>query len=1370
MRHGLLGRVLVSLLLLVSPVWAQQGLLINGSRTIAGTINAATTTGSGSAYLMVLDPPITDYVINQCFTFRAHVANTGAATLNVNGVAIRPMKKFVGGAQADLVAGDITSGQIVLACYDGTVMQLVGAGLAGGAGGGLGYTPENVINKSTATSLGTSNTLYPSQSAVKSYVDAATVGLSGSTAHIVTNQAEASLTNEVNLGALPSGVLKHTVSGGVSTPATAVAGTDYQAPLGFTPENASNKSTATILGTSDTAYPTQNAVKSYVDAATTTLSGSAAHMVTTQAEPSLTNEVNLGALASGLLKHSVSGGVSTPATAVSGVDYQIPLGFTPESVANKSPNTALGTSNTLYPTQGAVKTYVDTATRAPGDGMVNASGYGVTCDGVTQTAAALQTALNTMPVGATLLLPHGICVLNATLTITRSLSMRGAGMNLTTLQQSVANLPVLTVTATNIRLEGFTATHSGTPVAGGDGVVIHQDAGLDAISLQHIAAHRNWRGFVLGCIAYGSGENLQANNNNNNGFEFIYPAACGVVQWDIGHSIAQLNKGAGFTGLNTARADAIGPWLTETVSFANNQGGYVFQSTAGHALYDVRLKSVLSSSDNVAGIYLNTYGAAHLISDPWVEYVGELGGFPLGTDGTPSVASHTGHCLGLSANNQPGIAITGGLYWNCAWSGVALDAPYSSLTGGTSMGNGLALNPALSTRAGVHIAGTGVSVTGHTFVNLNPPTTLHYIHLEGPLERLAIGSNTYMAGLPEEAFIDATEATLPTTLLGTVREPAEREQAMGTVLGEYVASGCLPFIVPSSLILGNFACTGFIQDTSVTPPRLRAIKQGFSPVGPLSSADGIFWLALHRDQAGLVAGWNRHPGTHYLWTYGAPTPPAVPQGQILAKITVAGLVVTAIEDWRVPASFVRNGTYDVTDPLYGGVADDSTDVGPPIQAAINAAMAQRGRLVRIPQGTYRLSSAITIPHGIDLHGDGWAPNELTLLGLNTDPRRGTWIHLWNTGFIPITVVGAGTTIRDLAFDQDQPAATTPGWTPVPYDFVIDVATPSTWGNGDINLLNLFFFKCTNGIRQRSVATMAGGRINMHGIWGHVFDVGIHLEFMADVSRISDVHFWPWWSQDAPVWEYNILHTVGLSLWRADSLVLRDIFVFGANIGMLFAPNSFGPTTGFLATNIQLDSVRAGIFHNQPNSNGHIANMRLAGGWDGITYSPHFENATSLIMQAANTRLMVTNLEMLSVGDNCAKVVAAGSVLMVTNLWCRNWNMNGANAPGIFSGSGGAFHLSGTQTFSDGHGAVDVGGNVNAAVFPGGATFNQSGAFYANTIGNRPTIGFSPGNFLQWYPEGNAFVLGAGAGTYDTGGVKKYLCIQDRVVTVGTSCP
>jgi hypothetical protein len=264
--------------LLVPALAFAQGQLINGSRVITGTLNAATTTGTGNTYALPLSPAITTYVDKQCFTFKVHLTNTGAATLNINGVGAQPLKKYVGSVPSDLSAGDLTAGQIILTCWDGTVMQLVGAGGGGGS----------------------------------SSVDAT---------HVLTTRAEAALSAEANLGALTTGLLMHTVTGGISTPATAVAGTHYQAPLGFTAEDSANKKSSTALGTSNIDYPTVGAVKGYVDAATAALSGSAAHVLTNQAEASLTNEVNLGALTTGLLKHTVSGGVSTPATALPGTDY-----------------------------------------------------------------------------------------------------------------------------------------------------------------------------------------------------------------------------------------------------------------------------------------------------------------------------------------------------------------------------------------------------------------------------------------------------------------------------------------------------------------------------------------------------------------------------------------------------------------------------------------------------------------------------------------------------------------------------------------------------------------------------------------------------------------------------------------------------------------------------------------------------------------------------------------------------------------------------------------------------------------------------------------------------------------------------------------
>jgi hypothetical protein len=128
--------LLLGLVLSATPVWA-QGQMINGNRVITGTFNAATTTGSGNAYVLTLDPAITAYTTNQCFTFKANFTNTAAATLNVNGVGARTLKKYVSTIVTDLAANDITNGQIVSVCYDGTNMQLVGSGSAGSGGGGV---------------------------------------------------------------------------------------------------------------------------------------------------------------------------------------------------------------------------------------------------------------------------------------------------------------------------------------------------------------------------------------------------------------------------------------------------------------------------------------------------------------------------------------------------------------------------------------------------------------------------------------------------------------------------------------------------------------------------------------------------------------------------------------------------------------------------------------------------------------------------------------------------------------------------------------------------------------------------------------------------------------------------------------------------------------------------------------------------------------------------------------------------------------------------------------------------------------------------------------------------------------------------------
>ncbi len=84
--------------------------------------DAAISTGSANAYLLALNTAIVAYSAAQVIKFVANFTNTGSATVNVNSIGAVTLKKL--GTQ-NLVAGDIVTGQVVAAIYDGTYFQVI---------------------------------------------------------------------------------------------------------------------------------------------------------------------------------------------------------------------------------------------------------------------------------------------------------------------------------------------------------------------------------------------------------------------------------------------------------------------------------------------------------------------------------------------------------------------------------------------------------------------------------------------------------------------------------------------------------------------------------------------------------------------------------------------------------------------------------------------------------------------------------------------------------------------------------------------------------------------------------------------------------------------------------------------------------------------------------------------------------------------------------------------------------------------------------------------------------------------------------------------------------------------------------------------
>lgn len=113
---------------------------------------------SGSANAISLTLPYSpgSYTTGLLVRFKANATNTGATTINVNSLGVKNLYKYAAGTLGNIVAGDIVSGGIYEAIYDGTQFQLLTLQNAG-----ITSVSQGNLNTSTG-SITISPGLWPS--------------------------------------------------------------------------------------------------------------------------------------------------------------------------------------------------------------------------------------------------------------------------------------------------------------------------------------------------------------------------------------------------------------------------------------------------------------------------------------------------------------------------------------------------------------------------------------------------------------------------------------------------------------------------------------------------------------------------------------------------------------------------------------------------------------------------------------------------------------------------------------------------------------------------------------------------------------------------------------------------------------------------------------------------------------------------------------------------------------------------------------------------------------------------------------------------------------------------------------------------------
>lgn len=142
--------------------------------------------GANDTYAITMTPAPAAYVTGMIVNFKANTVNTGAATLNVNSLGAKTIKKWY---NQDLADGDIAAGQFVSLIYDGTNFQLLSP-------------VSNTVDKNTAQTL--VNKRMTKRTGTTTSHATPTINTDNVDMYLITAQAEAITSMTTNLSGTPT--------------------------------------------------------------------------------------------------------------------------------------------------------------------------------------------------------------------------------------------------------------------------------------------------------------------------------------------------------------------------------------------------------------------------------------------------------------------------------------------------------------------------------------------------------------------------------------------------------------------------------------------------------------------------------------------------------------------------------------------------------------------------------------------------------------------------------------------------------------------------------------------------------------------------------------------------------------------------------------------------------------------------------------------------------------------------------------------------------------------------------------------------------------------------------------------------------------
>lgn len=234
---------------------------------------------------------------------------------------------------------------------------------------------------------------------------------------------------------------------------------------------------------------------------------------------------------------------------------------------------------------------------------------------------------------------------------------------------------------------------------------------------------------------------------------------------------------------------------------------------------------------------------------------------------------------------------------------------------------------------------------------------------------------------------------------------------------------------------------------------------------------------------------------------------------------------------------------------FGALGDGETDDTAAFQAALDAAAAAGGGIVRAPTGNYMIATHIAIPDNVTLEGVFTVPS--------------AWSQGKGTTLLAVEGEGSeeGPPFISLGVNSVLKGVTV--YYPNQNDYTN--VKPYPWciggrGGDNPSVIDCMLVNPYNGV---DFGTNPSGRHYIRNLYGHPLRRGIFVDQCYDVGRIENVHFWPfsgaYHQEGGAAWIQE--NGEALIFGRTDWEYVLNVFVFGYSIGYRFVRTPHGACNG-----------------------------------------------------------------------------------------------------------------------------------------------------------------------------------------------------------------